>query len=61
MTTWWSVPAGKAKPPPSIKQVFHATTPFSAIIFRTQLFDAGDMPNVMKIQAGYKVQPLSDF
>jgi hypothetical protein len=29
--------------------------------FRTQLFDPKDMPNVEKIQAGYKVQPLSAF
>jgi hypothetical protein len=47
--------------PPHIKQVFHSTTPFSAIIFRTQLFNAADMPNVVKIQAGYKVQPLSAY
>jgi hypothetical protein len=47
--------------PRQIKQVFHSTTPFSAVIFRTQLFDAADMPNVVKIQAGYKVQPLSAF
>src|SRR5271163_4378277 len=47
--------------PAHIKQVFHSTTPFSAIIFRTQLFNAADMPNVVKIQAGYKVQPLSAF
>jgi hypothetical protein len=54
-------PGWKGETPPQIKQVFHSTTPFSAIIFRTQLFDAGDMPNVVKIQAGYKVQPLSSF
>jgi hypothetical protein len=47
--------------PPHIKQVFHSTTPFSAVIFRTQLFNAADMPNVVKIQAGYKVQPLSAY
>src|SRR5262249_16127679 len=29
--------------------------------FRTQLFNPGDMPNVVKIQAGYKVQPLSAY
>ena len=29
--------------------------------FRTQLFDPADMPNVEKVQAGYKVQPLSAF
>ena len=30
-------------------------------IFRTQLFDPDDMPNVEKVQAGYKAQPLSAF
>jgi hypothetical protein len=30
-------------------------------IFRTQLFNADDMPNVVKVQAGYKAQPLSAF
>ena len=54
-------PEWKGEKPPQIKQVFHSTTPFTAIIFRTQLFDASDMPNVVKIQAGYKVQPLSAF
>jgi hypothetical protein len=29
------------------------------VIFRTQLFNAADMPNVIKVQSGYKVQPLS--
>ncbi len=47
--------------PPQIKQVFHSSTPFSAVIFRTQLLDAADMPNVIKVQAGYKVQPLSAY
>ena len=32
-----------------------------AVIFRTQLFNAADMPNVVKIQSGYKVQPLSAY
>ena len=54
-------PDWKGETPPQIKQVFHSTTAFTAIIFRTQLFDASDMPNVVKVQAGYKVQPLSAF
>jgi hypothetical protein len=33
----------------------------SLSIFRTQLFNAEDMPNVVKVQAGYKAQPLSAF
>src|SRR5580692_3396766 len=54
-------PDWKGETPAHIKQVFHSTTPFSAVIFRTQLFNAADMPNVVKIQAGYKVQPLSKY
>ena len=54
-------PDWKGETPPSIKQVFHSTTPFSVVAFRTQLFNAADMPNVVKIQAGYKVQPLSAY
>src|SRR5271170_3346049 len=54
-------PDWKGETTPHIKQVFHSTTPFSVVIFRTQLFGAADMPNVVKIQAGYKVQPLSKY
>jgi len=54
-------PDWKGEKPAQIKQVFHSTTPFTVIIFRTQLFDASDMANVVAIQAGYKVQPLSAF
>jgi hypothetical protein len=47
--------------PEGIKRVFQSTTPFALTIFRTQLFNADDMPNVVSIQAGYKAQPLSSF
>src|SRR5216684_1676846 len=47
--------------PAGIKKVFRSTTQFSAAAYRTQLFNAADMPNVVKVQAGYKVQPLSAF
>ena len=30
-------------------------------VYRTQLFNPGDLDNVKKVQAGYKVQPLSEF
>ena len=36
-------------------------TQFSLIIYRTQLFNAGDVDNVKQIQAGYPAQPLSAF
>ncbi|MGA9903149.1 MAG: DUF1254 domain-containing protein, partial [Terriglobales bacterium] len=54
-------PDWKGATPAHIKQVFHSTTPFSVAIFRTQLFNPADMPNVVKIQSGYKVQPLSAY
>src|ERR1700733_9616287 len=54
-------PDWKGEKPSHIKEVFHSTTPLSAVIFRTQLFNPADMPNVVKIQAGYKVQPLSAY
>jgi len=41
--------------------VFHSTTQFSVAGYRTQLFGPEDMPNVVKVQSGYKVQPLSAF
>jgi hypothetical protein len=54
-------PDWKGDTPPGIKKVFQSTTPFSLTVFRTQLFNADDMPNVEKVQAGYKGQPLSAF
>jgi hypothetical protein len=47
--------------PAGIKKSFASETQFSLAIFRTQLFSPNDMDNVKKIQAGYKVQPLSSF
>jgi hypothetical protein len=47
--------------PKGIKKVFRATTEFSAVAYRTQLFNPADMPNVVRIQAGYKVRPLSSY
>ena len=54
-------PEWKGETPAGIKQTFQSTTPFALTIFRTQLFDAADMPNVVKVQAGYMAQPLSAF
>ena len=54
-------PDWKGETPAGIKKVFRSTTQFSLAIFRTQLFNADDMPNVEKVQAGYKAQPLSAF
>ena len=54
-------PDWKGETPPGIKKVFRSTTPFTLALIRTQLFNPGDMPNVEKVQAGYKAQPLSAF
>jgi hypothetical protein len=54
-------PDWKGETPPGIKKVFRSSTQFSAVAYRTQLFNPEDMPNVVKIQAGYKVQPLSQY
>jgi hypothetical protein len=54
-------PDWKGETPPGIKKVFHSTTQFSVAGYRTQLFGPADMPNVVKVQSGCKVQPLSAF
>ena len=54
-------PDWKGETPAGIKKVFNSSTQFSIAIYRTQLFHPQDMPNVVKIQAGYKVQPLSAY
>jgi hypothetical protein len=54
-------PDWKGATPAGIKKVFRSSTQFSAVPYRTQLFNAEDMPNVVKVQAGYKVQPLSAY
>jgi hypothetical protein len=47
--------------PPGIKKVFQSSTQFAFAAIRTQLFNPEDMPNVVKVQAGYKAQPLSAY
>ncbi len=54
-------PDWKGETPAGIKKVFRSSTQFSVAAYRTQLFNPADMPNVVKIQAGYKVQPLSAY
>jgi len=54
-------PDWKGDAPAGIGKVFRSTTPFGLTIFRTQLFTADDMPNVVKVQSGYKAEPLSTF
>ena len=54
-------PDWKGETPAGIKKVFSSTTPFVLTLFRTQLFNAEDMSNVEKLQAGYSTRPLSAF
>src|SRR5206468_7319262 len=54
-------PDWKGETPAGIKKVFRSSTQFSVAAYRTQLFNPADMPNVVKIQAGYKAQPLSAY
>jgi hypothetical protein len=54
-------PDWKGETPAGIKKVFRSTTQFALAGYRTQLFNPADMPNVIKVQAGYKVQPLSAY
>ena len=54
-------PRWKGETPPGIKKVFQSTTDFALGVYRTQLFNPKDMPNVVKIQDGYKLQPLSAY
>lgn len=54
-------PDWKGDAPKGIAKVFRSETQFSLAIYRTQLFNAGDMENVKRIQAGYHVRPLSAF
>jgi hypothetical protein len=54
-------PDWQGETPPGIKKVFRSSTQFSAAVYRTQLFNPDDMPNVIKVQSGYKVHPLSAY
>ena len=54
-------PDWKGATPPGIKKVFRSSTQFSVAGYRTQLFNPDDLDNVRKVQAGYKVQPLSAY
>lgn len=54
-------PGWKGSAPAGIKKVIPAETELVLAAYRTQLFTPADLENVKKIQAGYKVQPLSAF
>ena len=54
-------PNWKGETPKGIKKVLRSETELIIVVYRTQLFNPGDIENVKKIQAGYKVEPLSAF
>ncbi len=54
-------PGWKGKTPKGVKKVFHSETELMLVVYRTQLFDPGDLDNVKKVMAGYLAQPLSEF
>ena len=54
-------PGWKGEAPKGVNKVIRAETELVLVAFRTQLFNPGDIENVKKVQAGYKVQPLSTF
>jgi hypothetical protein len=54
-------PEWKGETPAGIAKVFSSETQLTLVVYRTQLFDPAEMDNVKKIQAGYKVEPLSAF
>ena len=54
-------PDWKGTLPKGVKKIFISSTPFALTIFRTQIFNPADMSNVIKVQSGYKAQPLSKY
>ena len=54
-------PNWKGETPAGIEKVVRSETEIAYALYRTQLFGAADLENVRKIQAQYKVQPLSAF
>jgi hypothetical protein len=54
-------PGWKGETPKGVRKVIRSETELVILVYRTQLFDPADIDNVKKIQAGYKVEPLSAF
>ena len=54
-------PNWKGETPKGIDKVFRSETELAFPGYRTQLFNPGDIDNVKKVQAGYRVQTLSAF
>ncbi len=54
-------PGWKGETPRGVKKVIRSETDILMPIYRVQLFEPDDIDNVKKVQAGFKVQPLSSF
>src|SRR5690349_11271580 len=54
-------PRWRGAKPNGIKAMIRVETDLAFVFYRTQLFRPEDMDNVKRIQAAYKVQPLSAF
>lgn len=54
-------PHWKGELPAGVTKVIRSETELGLALYRTQLFNPGDLENVKRIQAGFKVQPLSAF
>nr|WP_063573833.1 DUF1254 domain-containing protein [Luteibacter rhizovicinus] len=54
-------PDWKGSKPAGIKDVIRSETQLNLLVFRTQLLNPRDIDAVKKVQAGYRIQPLSAF
>jgi hypothetical protein len=54
-------PNWKGQKPEGVQKVIRSETELIIVVYRTQLFSPSDIDNVKKVQAGYKVQTLSEF
>jgi hypothetical protein len=54
-------PEWKGELPKGIKKIIQCETQLALAIYRTQLFNAKDLPNVARLQKAYKVQSLSAY
>ncbi len=54
-------PGWQGRQPSAITAIIRCETELAFVGYRTQLFEPSDIENVKKIQAGYKVEPLSQF
>ena len=54
-------PNWRGQKPKGVQKVIRSETELIIVVYRTQLFSPSDIDNVKKVQAGYKVQTLSEF